>query len=86
MNNHVLKNLTVIAVIVLLLIGVGSSSVYTHGIKSDRMTYSSVSIDYAHHEIHDGDAFVAHFENTTASSDETGRRYILKRQQQKPVT
>ena len=78
MNNHVLKNLTVIAVIVLLLIGVGSSSVYNHGIKLDRMTYSSVCIDYAHHEIHDGDSFVAHFENTTASSDEDRTAIYLK--------
>ena len=46
----------------------GSGGTYTWPI--DGLTNALRTIDYAHHEIHSGSSFAAHFDNTTTSDDD----------------
>ena len=48
----------------------GTASVYTSEYLRDRMTGVQVGIEYEHHEIHDGDSFTVHVDNTCTNTGE----------------
>ncbi len=39
-------------------------------IKKDMLTMATATIEYEHHEIHSGESYSAHFDNTTANTDD----------------
>ena len=45
-------------------------SVYNSALNIDGITNSLKTIDYSHHEVHEGNSFTVHFDNTTADDDD----------------
>jgi hypothetical protein len=60
-----MKNYIILTVIFVIL--AAGATQYSRDLKWDKMTNTLMTIDYAHHEIHDGDSFVAHFSDTLAT-------------------
>jgi len=78
MKNVILILLAVLGLFFIGAVGSGLTNVYLYGrtssgpqaVRVDAATNSLQTIDYAHHEVHAGSSYTAHFDNTTTSDND----------------